>query len=66
VKKRILIIDDEEAVRKSFALALEDLPYQVDCAENGKIGIIETETFFIQKPFSLKSLAEKVRAVLDQ
>ena len=39
MSKRILVIDDEEAVRKSFALALEDLPYQVDCAENGKIGI---------------------------
>jgi len=39
VKKKILVIDDEEAVRKSFALALEDLPYQVDCVENGKVGV---------------------------
>ena len=39
MKKRILVIDDEEAVRKSFALALEDLPYRVDCAENGKVGV---------------------------
>lgn len=36
---RILVIDDDEAIRKSFALALEDTPYQVDTAESGKKGI---------------------------
>ena len=39
MSKKILVIDDEEAVRKSFALALEDLPFQVECAENGRIGV---------------------------
>lgn len=36
---RILVIDDDEAIRKSFTLALEDAPYQVDTAESGKKGI---------------------------
>jgi len=37
--KRILVIDDEEAIRKSFILALEDTAYQVDTAESGEKGI---------------------------
>ncbi len=37
--KRILVIDDEEAIRKSFLLSLEDTDYIVDTAESGKIGI---------------------------
>ena len=37
--KRILVIDDDEGIRKSFALALEDTPYQVDAAESGEKGI---------------------------
>ncbi len=37
--KRILVIDDDEAIRKSFALALEDTGYQVDTAESGEKGI---------------------------
>ena len=36
--KRILIIDDDEAVRFAFRLALEDLPYQINEAEHGEIG----------------------------
>ncbi len=36
---RILVIDDDEAVRKSFTLALEDSGYQVDTAESGERGI---------------------------
>lgn len=39
MSKSILVIDDDAAVRKSFALALEDTPYQVDTAETGEIGI---------------------------
>jgi len=39
MKKRILAIDDDYAVRKSFVLALEDTPYQVDTAESGEKGI---------------------------
>lgn len=37
--KRILVIDDESAIRKSFSLALEDTGYTVDTAESGEKGI---------------------------
>lgn len=37
--KRILVVDDEEAVRKSFSLAFKKLPYELEFAENGKIAI---------------------------
>ncbi len=37
--KKILIIDDEEAIRKSFLLSLEDTDYTVETAESGEIGI---------------------------
>ncbi len=37
--KRILVIDDNLAIRKSFALALGDADYQVDTAKSGKAGI---------------------------
>ncbi len=37
--KRILVIDDNLAVRKSFALALGDAGYQVDTAQSGEAGI---------------------------
>jgi len=37
--KRILVIDDDNAVRKAFALALEDTPYKLDGAESGEKGI---------------------------
>lgn len=39
MKNRILVIDDEDAIRKSFVLALEDSDYQVDTAESGERGI---------------------------
>ena len=39
MSKRILVIDDDLAIRKSFALALEDADCQVDTAESGKEGI---------------------------
>ncbi|GAG15304.1 unnamed protein product [marine sediment metagenome] len=39
MRKRILVIDDDLAIRKSFALALEDADCQVDTAESGKEGI---------------------------
>ncbi|MFH1338426.1 MAG: response regulator [Candidatus Omnitrophota bacterium] len=38
-EKQILVIDDDEAIRKSFALALEDTGYRVDTAESGEKGI---------------------------
>lgn len=37
--KKILVIDDEESVRKAFSLALEDTDYLVDIAESGEKGI---------------------------
>jgi CheY-like chemotaxis protein len=37
--KRILVIDDDEAVRKSFLLALEDTAYTVETADSGEQGI---------------------------
>ncbi len=39
MSKQILVIDDDLAVRKSFALALEDIDCQVDTAESGEEGI---------------------------
>ena len=36
---RILVIDDEEAIRKSFILAFEESEYQIDTAESGEKGI---------------------------
>ena len=32
----ILVIDDEEVIRKSFLLALEDTDYNVKTAESGR------------------------------
>lgn len=37
--KRILVIDDDAAIRKSFALTLEDADYLVDTADCGEIGL---------------------------
>ncbi|MBU0992713.1 MAG: response regulator [Proteobacteria bacterium] len=37
--KRILVIDDDEAIRKVFLLALEGTEFQVDTAPSGAIGI---------------------------
>lgn len=39
MNKFILVIDDDEAVRKSFILALEDTAYQVEAVESGEKGI---------------------------
>ncbi len=39
MSKRTLVIDDDLAIRKSFALALEDADCQVDTAESGEEGI---------------------------
>ena len=37
--KRILVVDDNEAVRKSFKMALESTNYIVDTVESGEKGI---------------------------
>lgn len=39
MSKRILVIDDEPGIRKSFVLAFEDTPYEVKTAESGEKGI---------------------------
>jgi len=39
MSKRILVIDDDLAIRKSCKLALEDIGYKVDTAESGEAGI---------------------------
>ncbi|MER3446132.1 MAG: response regulator [Candidatus Dadabacteria bacterium] len=44
MSKRILVIDDEEAVRKSFILALEDTGYRVEAAESGEKGFNMIQT----------------------
>ncbi len=39
MSERILVIDDEEVVRMSFTLALEDAGFRVDTAESGEKGL---------------------------
>lgn len=39
MNKQILVIDDDDAIRKSFQLALEDHPVRVDVAASGTEGI---------------------------
>jgi len=39
MEKRILVIDDDEAIRKSFVLTFEDEGYRVDTAESGEKGL---------------------------
>ncbi len=39
MSKRILVIDDDEIIRDSFCLALEDTGYQIDTAKSGEEGI---------------------------
>lgn len=39
MKKKILVIDDEKAVRNSFLLTFEDSEYEIDTAESAKHGI---------------------------
>ncbi len=39
MSKRVLVIDDDLAIRKSFAMALEDADCQVDTAQSGEAGV---------------------------
>jgi len=44
---RILVIDDEESIRRTFSIALQRAGYKVDAAENGKQAIEKaTATFY--------------------
>jgi len=49
MSKHILVIDDEEAVRKSFILALKKTGYTVDTASNGREGL----DLFMKKGYDL-------------
>jgi len=44
MSKRILVIDDDLATRKSFELALEDTDCQVDTAKSGGEGIYKASS----------------------
>jgi len=39
MNKRILVIDDDRAIRQSFILALDDTDYIVETAESGEAGL---------------------------
>jgi CheY-like chemotaxis protein len=41
--KRILIIDDEKAVRNSFKLTFEGTIYDIDTSENGKEALVKID-----------------------
>jgi len=43
---RILVIDDDESIRKTLAAILEDKGYVVDTAENGKEAIEKSDANF--------------------
>jgi DNA-binding NtrC family response regulator len=43
---RILVVDDDESIRKVLAAVLEENGYTVDTAENGKEAIEKTNTRF--------------------
>jgi two-component system response regulator AtoC len=43
---RILIVDDDESIRKTLAIILEDKGYVVDTAENGREAIEKSSTRF--------------------
>ena len=43
---RILVIDDEESIRKTISMTLEHAGYVVDTAENGKKAVEEAKSKF--------------------
>jgi DNA-binding response OmpR family regulator len=59
--KRILVIDDQYTMRKSFVLALEETEYQVDMAESGEKGI-EMEKEGNKRPMSITGLISALRS----
>lgn len=54
-KKNILVIDDEEAVRRSFELALEDSDFNLVTVDSGEKGVEE-----VQKGYQLVFLDLKM------
>ena len=45
-RTRILVVDDDESIRKTLAAILEDKGYDVDTAENGKEAITKSHAKF--------------------
>jgi DNA-binding NtrC family response regulator len=45
-RARILVVDDDESIRKTLAAILEEQGYIVDTAENGKKAVKKTRTNF--------------------
>jgi DNA-binding NtrC family response regulator len=45
-RARILVVDDDESIRKTLAAILEDKGYDVDTAENGKEAIKKSHAEF--------------------
>lgn len=43
--KRVLIIEDEKPIRDAFGIVLKDAGYNVEMAENGKIGLKKLKLF---------------------
>lgn len=43
--KRILIIEDEKPLREAFAFLLKSEGFNIDLAENGKVGLAKLESF---------------------
>jgi len=43
---RILVVDDEEGIRRTISMTLEHAGYKVDTAENGKKAVEKTEANF--------------------
>lgn len=41
--RKILIVDDEDALRESYEMILNTEPYQVDVAKNGQVALEFTE-----------------------
>jgi len=45
-RARILVVDDDESIRKTLAAVLEDQGYVVDTAENGRVAIEKSNAKF--------------------
>jgi len=68
MSKRILVIDDDEGIRKLFIRALEDTPYRVDTAESGTSGVelkkeTEYDLIFLDLNMPDKNGIEVLRAI---
>ncbi|MFP4492220.1 MAG: response regulator [Spirochaetaceae bacterium] len=45
MSKRVLVIDDDDYVRDLYKVALEEQDFQVETAENGKVGVKKYQSF---------------------